>query len=142
VSKSKPTSELTELGPIVGNCRKALLPFRWSEREAAWIALPQRVFRPTGLMIWDAPLTASVRAAVIGADLQLVAAFGDIPALWFAFGDSYSQIAEKMAGGLEPPAWGDWDAVNLGSHVRIDLVQDDGKPVKEARLIMWGLVLV
>jgi hypothetical protein len=142
MSKPKPTSELTEFGSNVGNCLRALLPFRWSEYESAWIALPQRLFRPMGLMIWDAPLTASVRAAVIGTDIQLVAAFGDIPARWFAFGDSYSQIKEKMAGGLEPPAWGDWDAVNLGSRVRIELVQDDGKPVKEARLIMWGLVLV
>jgi hypothetical protein len=120
---------------------QALLPFQWYGR--GFIARPQRPFKPKGLVIWDAPKGAEFYQGVINNELQLLVGIGGIPARFFAYGDSYEQIAAKLDAGLAPPAWGTWCTIDVGQEVRIEiglpgaercLGPDDG-----VSIAMWGL---
>lgn len=120
---------------------QAMLPFRYC--YSAFEAEPQRPFRPKGLVIWDAPKGAEFRQAIIGNRIQLVASCGGIPARFFAYGDSYEQIVAKLDAGLQPPAWGTWDTVQVGHRVVIEITLD-GNPIgpeNGVSLAMWGFAI-
>jgi len=125
--------------------RRLLLPFTWKGQR--FNAEPQRPFRPRGLVIWGAPPGATVHCW-IGIHLEIVAAWGDVPARFFASGDNFEQIAKQLEAGKEPPAWVDWHDIRPGVIVQLEvrsrtnvakrtgdlpLGPDDG-----IELVMWG----
>lgn len=131
---------LTFHGPVgIRSIIKAMCPFEWS--GLYFTAYPQRPFKPSGLIIWDAPKGTEVTQSVIGNVPQLTVCYGGIPARFFAFGDSYEQIVAKLDKGLQPPSWGTWDTVRVGERITIELMLD-GKPVGKPEgisIAMWGV---
>lgn len=121
--------------------RRCLLGFEW-KGELGFVASVQRPFQPRGLAIWGAPPGAVVQQALVGNDLQLVASFGDVPARFFAMGDSYEQIAKLLDQGKEPPAWCDWDVAHPGMFIRVRLCASGKSQValyEGIELAMWGV---
>ena len=117
--------------------------FWWADGFEVFMARPQMLFKPKGLIIWGAPNGAYVEQALIDQNLQIVVAYGGVPCKFFAFGESYAQIAEKLDQGIEPPGWCDWSAVKPGQSVQIRICIDTsktslGKP-DGIELVMWGL---
>lgn len=121
--------------------QRALLPFdRHKEKRGLYTAEPQRLFLPRGLAVWCAPDGAHISFALIGAQLQIVASLGKVPARFFAFGNSYEQIAKLLDVGAEPPAWCDWDPVAPGTHVRLEFTDARDEPLQAPiELAMWGI---
>jgi hypothetical protein len=96
-------------------------------------ALAQRPFRPSGLMLWDVPDSAKVTVS-IGQNAQLNVVFDPIPCRWFSHFRSFAEVVRATADGLEPPAWGAWDAVHPGMLIRLTF----SEPVPSAQALMWG----
>lgn len=104
-------------------------------------AMPQRTFRPRGLMVWGAPLKALVRA-IVCRDSPAVT-YEAIPARWFSMQQSFEQLAKALDEGKEPASWGDWNTVRPGMQIRIELLMTDVMPIdseqaEEVQLLMWG----
>lgn len=112
--------------------RQGLLPFR-REGDRVFIGEPMRVFKPRGLMLWDVGREL-INMILVGRDLALVVDFRDIPARWFTTAQNFEAIARAVAEGKDPPAWGSWDSVYPGQHVRIEF----NGPVPDAQALMWG----
>ncbi len=80
--------------------------------------------------------------------MQAIASFGHCPARFFATADSFAQVAKMVDDGKEPPAWVTWRACELGSVVRVHIVDAnfgaDGRagrilgPKDGIELAMWG----
>jgi hypothetical protein len=126
-----------------GRLMRALLPFVWS--DGAFYGRPQRPFRPKGLIIWGAPRGATVYAW-IGCTVEGVVAYAGIPAKWFASGESYEQIRQKLEAGIEVPDWMTWDTVPPGIDVRIEVrdAADSARmlgPADGIELLQWGEAL-
>lgn len=110
-----------------------------------FVGEPYRPFVPHGLAIWGAPAGARLIQALIKCDQQVSMSHAPVPARFFAFGDSYEQIAKLLDEGKEPPTWADWDVIELGSRVRITLESVDNKlltPADGIELVMWGVAAV
>jgi len=119
---------------------EALLPFEWNPIKV-FHAAPQRVFKPRGLAIWGAPPGAVVRQALIGINMQLVAAYGSIPCRFFSYGQSYEQIYTLLDKGVEPPAWGRWNVASPGQLIQLDIADEKGRaigPDEGVEVCMWG----
>lgn len=117
----------------------ALCTFGFS--RDVWIAAPQVTFRPSGLVIWNAPPLAVVVDVRSGNRLEGSVTPAGIPARWFALGDSFEQIAAKLDAGQQPPAWVTWSVVSRGTQIVIDLRSKDGEPLGPSdgiELCMWG----
>lgn len=124
---------------VEGKLWKCILPFDWIGGQ--WLAVPQVPFRARGLMIWGAP-AGSVVDVYIGTELQAVAAWGGIPAKWFAFGDSFEQLGKLIAEGKEPPAWCEFKAAEPGIRVAVHVHSHENRqgfgPLQGVQLCMWG----
>lgn len=122
---------------------EALCPFRIPSVDSDTLsAMPQRVFKPSGLMLWDVPHGATVDIFV-GRDLELVVEYGPIPARWFTAMQSFAQVARAVDEGLEPPAWGKWDVVQPGFFIRLRFAARDGSRLdaRGIQALMWGHAL-
>jgi hypothetical protein len=106
--------------------RRCILPITYDQRGGLWWGDPQEPFRPSGLAIWGAPARATVTQCLIGPQLQLVCAFGAVPAKFFAQADSYAQLAKLVELGKEPPAWCAWDPIAPGVRLRLELKASNG----------------
>lgn len=141
--KRDPFEVIGILEPVT-RTRKALLGFEFS--RGCWNAVPQRVFRPLGLMIWGAPSTALVRAVMIGANLQAVASCDPIPVRFFMLAQSFEQVRRLLAEDIQPPGWPDFDTMPLGYTARIEITAYDGvaltlQQAEAIQLVMWGLTV-
>lgn len=121
--------------------QKCLLPFRRdTHAPGLYTAEPQRLFHPRGLAVWGAPPGSQLAFSLISNQIQAVVSLGSVPARFFAFGDSYEQIAKKLDEGSEPPTWCDWDVVRPGTTVRLEFSDLDNNPLTVAlELAMWGV---
>lgn len=122
--------------------QRCLLPLihKREDKPGMYIGEPQRLFLPRGLAVWGAPPGAMVTASTIGMQLQIVAAYGPVPVRFFASGDSYEQIANKLDAGEEPPAWCDWDPITPGNAARFEFVDQRGQPLTDPiELAFWGI---
>lgn len=98
-------------------------------------AVPQRLFRPQGLIVWGAPAGATLRV-YIGINLEGAVSWSGIPARFFAMGDSFEQIAKLLDAGKEPPAWIEWPDVQVGHRAAIAF--DNCPQDAPIELCMWG----
>ena len=120
---------------------KSLLPLVYTS-EGVWEGRPQRPFKPSGLVIFDAPPGATVSWCTIGADLQAVVSCDPVPAKFFALGDSYAQLAQLISEGKEPPNWCTWDMIQLGMRVKLQLSigrHPIAPPPVELQPVFWGI---
>lgn len=125
---------------------QAVLGFRFMGEGAGgfWNGEPQRPFRPAGLIVWGAPAGAMLEMATIGRDMQLAVSCEPVPVRFFAMGESFADIAKKLDEGIQPPAWGNWDAVVPGVRARIRIVDRNGRglgPADGIELVMWGFAV-
>lgn len=139
----KPETPLERVGKALdgGRIMRVLLPFIWS--DGAFHGLPQRPFRPRGLIIWGAPRGAVVMAFV-GCNLEGVAGYGWVPAKWFSSCESYEQIRAKLDAGVEVPDWMTWDDCMPGIAIRIEVRDGSDSaralgPADGIELLQWGL---
>lgn len=129
--------------PPTNRVRKMLTTFDYT--GAVWSAMPQVVFRPRGLIIWNAPPKAIV-SAFVGTTVQLITSYPPIPAKWFGSFANFQQIAKMIEEDKEPAAWGDWDTVSPGMYIRIQIIADKASdmtnsylgPDQGIELCMWG----
>jgi hypothetical protein len=122
--------------------RRCLLAMKFKP-EQGWIASPDRPFIPHGLAIWNTPPGSVVACALIASNLQITCSWGPVPARFFAFGDSYEQIAKKLDEGCEPPTWCDWDPIQPGANVRLDIRNaEDIELGPPAEVVFWGICSV
>ena len=122
--------------------QRCLLPLVATREPGMYDGEPQRLFLPRGLAVWGAPPGTMIDQALCGPQLQCVAAYGRVPARFFAFGDSYEQIAKKLDEGSEPPNWCDWDPISPGSRARLIFTEADGTRLPlntPLELAMWGI---
>lgn len=112
---------------------QAVLPFE-RESERTLIARPQRPFQTRGLMLWDVG-TLQLEAVLTSTTLELVCAFGPVPARWFTVAESFEQLELAVRDGKEPPGWGTWSTAHPGQIIRLHF---DG-PCAAVQALMWGL---
>ena len=127
--------------------QRCLLPLKFQPTGRHFIGEPDVPFMPRGLAIWGAPDGATVEHAFVGSRLELVCALGPVPCKFFAFGNSYEQIAKLLDQGSEPPAWCDWSPLELGAAIRITIRPRDDRadvlgPEHGLELAMWGICSV
>ncbi len=124
-----------------GEPSEALCPFEHYDdrRPDVLRAHVQRPFRPVGLMLWDLPHGALVWP-IVGSGLELVVAFGAVPARWFASCESFEAVAKMLDQGKQPPSWGRWNVVTPGQFIELRFTLSDGKPVNvfQSQALMWG----
>jgi|SRR5882672_1916726 len=122
---------------------RCLLPFEFKEK-VGFEAQTQRPFRPSGVAIWGAPAGATV-LFFSGVNVEGLAAYGEVPARFFAMGDSFEQISKLLDAGKEPPAWITWNAVAPGGVVRVQVRNHDHGsilgPSDGIEVAMWGIAL-
>lgn len=128
---------------LIGNKeRRCMLPIEYAG-GGMWRGQPQRPYRPLGLAIWNAPHGTNVAQCLIGANLQLVCAFGAVPARFFAQCESYADIGKQIDRGEDPPpAWCSWDPIEPGQYLRLQLTDYNGQPLVDRELIeiaSWGV---
>lgn len=112
---------------------EALVPFERRDGNVfVLIAAPQKPFLPRGLMLWDVGLL-NVSAALIGRDLQLVCAFGDVPARWFNVQKSFEAVVLAQSAG-DAAGWGHWTTCYPGQLIQLRF---DG-PASRVQALMWG----
>jgi hypothetical protein len=123
--------------------RKTLLPFL-ARDLGEFESQPQEIFKPHGLILWNAPEMSVVETLLIGNSLELVAGIGPIPAKWFSIYESYEQIWESQLDGKEPAGWTEFHTVSIGMIIKLRMSAHKDFPVsKEAwdkvQVLMWGL---
>lgn len=109
-------------------------------KGSTWEAMPQRLFRPRGLMLWDVPPKAMVSQCLVGNQMQILCSWAPVPARFFTMGQSYERIKQLLAEGVEPAAWPDFDTMNLGNSARVE-VTENGKPCRDCLVAMWGYTI-
>lgn len=123
--------------------RESLCPFEWSA-GFCFQAMPQILFRPSGLIIWGAPPMASVEQIKVGNCEQLIVSYGRLPARFFSSGDNFAAIMKLLAEGKEYPSWGTWDTCEVGNILRIVIRDKDDKvlgPEDGIELLVWGITV-
>lgn len=119
---------------------EALCAFEYSS-NGIWMAHPQRLFKPKGLMIWDAPDSSTIQI-FIGVNSQLAVSADPLPARWFGHWDSFQKVAKAVSEGYEPPGWGDFQTVQIGQAIRIRMYdKDDAYKAVKVQMLMWGLTV-
>ncbi|SRR6266404_2943548 len=122
---------------------RCLLPFDFIEKVGFQAQL-QRPFRPSGVAIWGAPAGATVMF-FSGVDVVGLASYGEVPARFFAMGDSFEQISKLLDEGKEPPAWVTWRALPPGGVIRAQVRDHDHGSIIGPRdgieIAMWGIAL-
>ena len=113
--------------------RRLLLTFE-NERDFL-VAMPMILFKPKGLLIWDADERAVLTQVLIGTFLQVVVSFPPVPVAWFQTGRNYEQVLESIKEGYDAANWIDWSLVEVGCRVRLQIEPHTGKE----RAVMWGL---
>lgn len=123
--------------------RKRLLGFTYSESRNGFITEVVYPFRPSGLIIWDAPPLAVVNQCIIGNQYQIVASYDPAPAKFFSLGKNYEQIAALLDEGIELPNWCDFDPIEVSQRVLVQITNSDGPlgPKDGIEVCMWGLSL-
>lgn len=123
----------------VSQKREALCAFE--HNGGFFLANVQRPFKPLGLMIWGALSGATLEAAYIGNQFQLLVSMGKFPAAWFAQSQSFEQIFERAKEGLVPAGFGDWDTCEVGCMIRVIIESTSGErlgPQDGVQIGMWG----
>lgn len=129
---------ITPTGDVI--VKRKLFPLLWVPSMGHWENTAQVLFKPRGLMIWDAPAGAVVEHCLIGINLEIVATIGPVPARWFSMQQSYDQIAKALDEGAEPPGWNDWRAIDVGQAIRLSIWANGAKvgPDSGMQLVLWG----
>lgn len=127
--------------------RNGMLGFHWT--GTCWSSEPcSTFFMPAGLFIVGVlPLDALLTQSYVGFKGQVTRTHDGVPAHFFMQGKTYEQIAEQVAQGATLPSWCDWDMVQLGETVRIEIRARAGEliapgtsnPGDEYDLGMWGV---
>lgn len=123
----------------VSQKREALCAFE--HNGSFFMAQPQLLFKPLGLMIWGAPEGATMEAAYVGNMMQLLVSMGKFPAAWFAQSQSFEQIFERAKEGLVPASFGSWDTCKVGMLLRVMIESKTGAqlgPQDGVQIGMWG----
>lgn len=98
------------------------------------IAETHRVFKPRGLMIWNAG-ELQVQAVYLGRNVEVLCSFGKVPAAWWESARTFEAVVSMLANGQQPgAAWGTWSQIYPGQQVRLEF---DG-PAAHVRALMWG----
>jgi hypothetical protein len=119
---------------------RVMLGFEWRADLGCYFSVPQHVFRPMGLMLWDLPdPKARIRQCLIGQNLQIVASWSPVPARFFTMGQSYEQISKLVDEGIEPPSWCSFDVVNLGLALKVEIIDSQDRACPTCQVAMWGL---
>lgn len=112
---------------------RGLLPFELPQGTMLQ-AFAQQRFKPHGLMLFNCG-DLDLLMQRIGRTEQLVCSFGPVPSRWFGHWESFAALSKAIDEGKEPPAWGDWDSVEVGNIVRLEF----SAPLPpNARALMWG----
>lgn len=115
---------------------RALLGFRFEGER--FIATPQRLFRPRGLMLWEVPPRAMLEQCLVGMNHQILVSCDPVPAQFFTMGQSFEQIQKLLKEGVEPVAWSYFDTIPIGCTARVVVRDKNGELVRDCLVGMWG----
>lgn len=109
-------------------------------RGEEWVAEPDVLFRPYALMLWNVPDRAKVSHCVAGAQGQILASRAAVPASFFATGRSFEDVVARFEKeGIEAPYWCDFDVLEPGVSMRLQVRDEHGAPVRSLDGVLLGL---
>lgn len=119
---------------------KRVLAFTWNEPMGAWHGQPFTWFRPNGILLWGISSPEPTIECKIRAHMQIQASYAAVPALFFACGESFEQVAKKMAEGYEPAGWCTFHPIEPQARAEI-IINHNGNslgPRDGVNIVMWG----
>lgn len=131
----------------VSNTRPSWLGFsifEHSERyeTVTFIGQPYMPFKAKGLMLWDVPPNAMIKAIHVGRDNEVLASTDSIPARIFTRAISYEALKRRIENGEEDfNSWIELSVCPPGNIIRITLSSPMPDAFISTQVAMWGYMV-